>query len=184
MSLFSNTRLLSFLGVVGLAVFAMYLAQPLTPNFLSGVRGLSLGEVGLIFTAGALGNALVSILLGRFDPRIGFPISQALVGLFALFMWLGTGLPYFALGYFLLGGFRAGRPLAQAQARELVHDSQMGLTYGMMETVSSSIYILTPPLAGALFERDPYIVYPLAIGILAVSIIVSILFSPRSVSHA
>jgi MFS family permease len=178
-SLLSNTRFLNFLVVVALAVFVMYLAQPLTPNFLEGVRGLSLGEVGLVFTAGAFGNALVSILLGRFPPRIGYPIAQALVGLFALLMWRGAGLPFFALGYFLLGGFRAARPLALAQARELVHTSQMGLTYGTMETVASIIFILTPPLAGFLFERDPFLVYPIAIGLIAFSVTVSILFSPR-----
>ena len=177
--LLSNVRFLNFLVVVGLAVFAMYLSQPLTPNFLEGVRGLSLSEVGIVFTAGALGNALVSILLGRFPPRIGYPISQALVGLFALLMWQGAGLPLFALGYFLLGGFRAARPLALAQARELVHTSQMGLTYGTMETVTSIIFILTPPLAGFLFERDPFLVYPIAIGLIALSVMVSILFSPR-----
>jgi MFS family permease len=176
--LFSNTRLLGFLVVAGLAVFAMYLAQPLTPNFLAGVRGLSLSGVGLVFTAGALGNALVSITLGRLNPRVGYPVAQALVGLFALLMWRGAGLPLFALGYFLLGGFRAARPLALAQARELVHDSQMGLTYGTMETVSAFIFILTPPLAGFLFERDPYLVYPIAIGLVALSVIVSIVFTP------
>lgn len=178
-SLLSNVRFLNFLVVVALAVFAMYLAQPLTPNFLEGVRGLSLGEVGMVFTAGALGNALVSILLGRFPPRIGYPISQALVGLFALLMWRGAGLPLFALGYFLLGGFRAARPLALAQVRELVHTSQMGLTYGTMETATSIIFILTPPLAGFLFERDPYLVYPITIGLIVLSIIVSIVFAPR-----
>ncbi len=183
-SLLSNVRFLNFLLVVGLAVFAMYLAQPLTPNFLEGVRGLSLSEVGIVFTAGALGNALVSILFGRFPPRIGYPISQVLVGLFALLMWRGAGLPLFALGYFLLGGFRAARPLALAQARELVHDSQMGLTYGTIETVSSIIFILTPPLAGLLFERDPYLVYPIAIGLIALSIVVSMIFSPRKAFHA
>ena len=177
--LLSNVRFLNFLVVVGLAVFAMYLSQPLTPNFLEGVRGLSLSEVGVVFTAGALGNALVSILLGRFPPRIGYPISQALVGLFALLMWQGAGLPLFALGYFLLGGFRAARPLALAQARELVHTSQMGLTYGTMETVTSIIFILTPPLAGFLFERDPFLVYPIAIGLIAFSVIISIIYAPR-----
>jgi MFS family permease len=181
-SLLSNVRFLNFLVVVALAVFAMYLAQPLTPNFLEGVRGLSLGEVGMVFTAGALGNALVSILLGRFPPRIGYPISQALVGLFALLMWRGAGLPLFALGYFLLGGFRAARPLALAQVRELVHTSQMGLTYGTMETVTSIIFILTPPLAGFLFERDPFLVYPISIGFIAFSIIISIIFAPRHLS--
>jgi MFS family permease len=178
-SLLSNVRFLNFLVVVALAVFAMYLAQPLTPNFLEGVRGLSLSEVGMVFTAGALGNALVSILFGRFPPRIGYPISQALVGLFALLMWRGAGLPFFALGYFLLGGFRAARPLALAQVRELVHTSQMGITYGTMETVSSIIFILTPPLAGLIFERDPYLVYPITVGLILLSMLVSIVFAPH-----
>ena len=177
--LLSNTRLLNFLAVAGLAVFAMHLAQPLTPNFLEGVKNLSLSQIGWVFTAGAFGNVVISVLIGQLPPRVGYPISQALVGLFALLMWQGTGLPLLALGYFLLGGFRAARPLALAQARELVHGSQMGVTYGVMETVSSIIFILTPPLAGFLFERDPYIVYPLAMGLIGLSVIVSILFAPR-----
>lgn len=179
--LLSNTRFLNFLLVVALAVFAMYIAQPLTPNFLEGVRQLSLGEVGIVFTAGALGNALISVFLGRFPPRVGYPIGQFMVGLFALLMWRGAGLPFFILGYFLLGGFRAARPLAMAQARELVHDSQMGVAYGTMETVSSIIFILTPPLAGFLFERDPYLVYPITIVLIVLSILVSIVFAPRPI---
>jgi hypothetical protein len=87
------------------------------------------------------------------------------------------------MGYFLLGGFRAGRPMAMAQARELVHDSQMGITYGIMETVSAVIFIVTPPIAGFLFERDPMILYPLAIGSIVVSIVVSSIFLPRKVNH-
>ena len=181
--LMRNQRFLMLMGVLTLAIFSMYLAQPLTPNFLEGVRGLSLSETGLIFTAGALGNSLMAILFSRVQPRRGFLFSQALVILFALSIWKGTSLPVFALGYFLLGGFRAGRPMAMAQARELVHDSQMGVTYGIMETISAVIFILTPPLAGILFERDPMIVYPLAIGLIAVSIVVTHLFSPRKVSH-
>ena len=177
----NNQRLLVFMGVLALAIFAMYLAQPLTPNFLEGVRGLSLSETGIIFTAGALGNSMMAILLSRVPPRRGFLIAQALVILFSLFIWKGTSLPFYVLGYFLLGGFRAGRPMALAQARELVHDSQMGITYGIMETISSIIFILTPPLAGILFERGPMTVYPLSIGLIAVSIAVSYFFSPRKV---
>ncbi|HSB03239.1 MAG TPA: MFS transporter, partial [Anaerolineales bacterium] len=183
-NLWSNQRFVILMGVLALAMFSMYLAQPLTPNFLEGVRGLSLSETGMIFTAGALGNSLMAILFSRTAPRRGFLLAQALVVLFALFIWKGTSLPVFALGYFLLGGFRAGRPMIWAQARELVHDSQMGVTYGIMETVSAAIFILTPPLAGSLFEYDPMIVYPLSIGLIAVSILVSYLFSPRKVSHA
>lgn len=179
-----NREFVVLLGVIAFAIFAMYLAQPLTPNFLEGVRGLSLSETGLIFTAGALGNSLMAILFSRLHPRRGFIFAQMLVILFAFSIWKGTSLPVFALGYFLLGGFRAGRPMALAQARELVHDSQMGFTYGILETISSIIFILTPPLAGLLFEYDPGIVYPLAIGLIVVSILVSHQFSPRKVSHA
>ena len=179
--LFANMRFLNFLLVVGLAIFAMQLSQPLTPNFLKTVHGLTLGEVGWISTAGALGNALLSILFGRFSPRLGYPIAQALVGLFALLMWRGAAVPVFALGYFLMGGFRAARPLGLAQARELVHESQMGFTYGAMETVSAVVFLLASPLAGYLYERDPYLVYPSAMGLIAVSIIVSVVFAPRHV---
>ena len=101
-----------------------------------------------------------------------------MVILFALFIWKGTSLPVFALGYFLLR-FSRSRPMAMAQARELVHESQMGITYGIMETISAVIFIITPPIAGFLFERDPFIVYPLAIGLIVVSIVVSYFFSPR-----
>lgn len=183
-NLLSNRHFLGFLFVVGVAVFAMYLSQPLTPNFLERERGISLSQMGLIFTAGALGNALIAILMGRFPPRLGYPVTQALVGLFALLMWRGTSVPVFALGYFLMGGFRASRPLALAQVRDLVHQSQMGLTYGAIETVSAVIFILTPPLAGYLFELDPFIVYPISIGLIAISVIVSSIFFPRKAAHA
>jgi hypothetical protein len=72
-----------------------------------------------------------------------------------------------------------------AQARDLIHDSQMGFTYGIIETISSIILILTPPLAGVLFGIDPVIVYPLSIGLIAISILISSRFAPRKVvSHA
>ena len=183
-NLLDNQRFVILMGVLTFAIFAMYLSQPLTPNFLTDVRRLSLSETGLIFTAGALGNSLMAIVLSRVPPRRGFLIAQALVILFAWLIWKGLNLPIFMLGYFLLGGFRAGRPMIMAQARELVHDSQMGLTYGIMETISAVIFVLTPPIAGLLFEYDPKIVYPLSIGLIVISILVSYFFSPRKASHA
>jgi len=182
--LLNNKPFLSLVAVITFAIFAMYLAQPLTPNFLEGIRGLSLSETGIIFTAGALGNSLMAMLFSRLPPRRGFLFAQLLVILFAILIWKGSSLPIFTLGYFLLGGFRAGRAMAWAQARELVHDSQMGITYGILETIGAIIFIFTPPLAGILFERDPIIVYPLAIGFLLISIFVTYQFSPRTVSSA
>ena len=183
-NLLNNRRFVILLGVMAFAIFSMYLAQPLTPNFLDRVRGLSLSENGLIFTAGALGNSLLAVTLSRVEPRRGFLLAQVLVILFALTIWKGTSLPLFALGYFLLGGFRAGRPMLMAQARELVHVSQMGLMFGLMETINAVIFILTPPLAGILYERDPMSLYPLGIGLTVLSILVSYLFLPRKAVHA
>lgn len=183
-SLRKNRQFLVFLLVLAFAVFAMYLSVPLTPNFLESVRGLSLSQTGIVFTAGALGNAFMALLLSGVNPRRGFLVAQALVGLFAISIWQGASLPVFALGYVLLGGFRAARPMAMAQARDLVHDSQMGLTYGTMETVNAIVFILTPPLAGLLFDWAPDFIYPLAIGLILVSMVVSYLFLPRKKNHA
>lgn len=179
--LLKNTRFVNFLMIYAFVIFATYLAQPLTPNFLKGVRDLSLTETGWIFSAGALGNSVMTFAFSRLNPRRGFVFAQLLVILFAALIWQGTGLPVFMLGYFLLGGFRAARPMAMAQTRELVHDSQMGLSYGAMETVSSIIFIIAPPIAGFIFDRDPYIIYPIAIGLIVVSIMVSYFFAPRKV---
>jgi MFS family permease len=179
-----NPGFVRFLAVVAFAVFAMYLAQPLTPNFLAGVRNLPLDQTGWIFSAGALGNAVLAVSLSRVRPRRGFLLAQSLVILFAVCIWRGAGLPVFMLGYFLLGGFRAARPMYMAQVRGLVHESQMGLAYGTMETVGSAIFVLAPPLAGFLFEIDPYLLYPLSIGLLAASIVVGHLFAPGKESHA
>jgi MFS family permease len=184
LSLRNNQRFITLVGVLTFSMFAMYFAQPLTPNFLEGVRGLSLSETGLVFTAGALGNSLMALALSRANPRRGFLFAQALVILFAVFIWKGMALPVFALGYFLLGGFRAARPMAMAQARELIHESQMGISYGIMETVNSIIFIVTPPIAGLLFEYDPMIIYPLAIGLIFAAIVVSSIFLPRKAAHA
>ena len=88
------------------------------------------------------------------------------------------------LGYFLLGGFRAARPMAQAQGRELVHPSQMGLMYGTLETVNATIFIFTPPLAGYLFVIDPFLIYPLAMGLIVLAMMSTFIFSYRKVQHA
>lgn len=183
-NLIGNKHLSILTAVVAFALFSMYLAQPLTPNFLTDVRRLSLSEVGILFTVGALGNSLMAILFSRVEPRRGFIFTQVLVILFALIIWKATVPPVFALGYFLLGGYRVSRPMAMAQARELVHYSQMGMTYGIMETLGAAIIILAPPIAGTLYERDPMIVYPLAIGLMAISIMVSYLFLPRRARRA
>lgn len=178
-SLRSNKRLIGFLGLIFLSMFVMYLPQPLTPRFLENVRGLSLGSIGLLGSAGSLGNALLNLLLGHFAARAGFLAAQLLVAAFALLLWRGTGLGWYALGYFLLGGYRAARSLIFAQIRPLIHPGQMGLAYGIAETFNALSVVLAPLLAGVLYTRQPILVYPVAVGLLLVSLLATSLLAPR-----
>jgi len=177
--LLNNRAYLSFLGIIFLTMFAMYLPQPLTPNFLQNQRLLPLDKIGLIFAVGSLGNVLLNLSIGRMNVQRGYLLSHISVALFALMLWRGYGLPWYMLGYFLLGGYRVARSLAIAQVRDLVPLAHMGLAYGITETVSSIAIILVSPIAGYLYEINPEIIYAIAIIFIMSSFIVSLIFSPR-----
>ncbi len=177
-NLLANRRFVGFMGIVFLAMFVMYLPQPLTPTFLHGERHLSLESIGLLGSVGSLGNALLNLFLGQFAARTGFLLAQVSVGLFSLLIWKGTGLPWYALGYFLLGGYRACRSLIYAQVRPLIYSAQMGLAYGVAETFSSLSAASAPLLAGVLYTLGPELVYPISLGLAAIAFLVSRLFSP------
>lgn len=178
-SLWANTRFVGFLGLVLLTMFVMYLPQPLTPKFLENERSLSLSAIGLLGSAGSLGNTLLNLLLGHFAARNGFLLAQACVAAFAVLLWKGGGLPWYALAYFLLGGYRASRALIFAQIRPLIHPAQMGLAYGVAETFNSITIVLAPLLAGALYLRDPILVYPVSLGLILLALVASALAAPR-----
>ena len=177
--LLTNTRFLGFLGVIFLVMFATYLPQPLSPNFLQNERGISLGQLGLLGSLGSLGNVAFNLVLGQLNARLGFVLGQVFVALFALSLWKGTGQAWYMLGYFLMGGFRAARMLATAQVRVLIHQAQMGLAYGMTEAGNSMALILSPLLAGYLYDIDPASIYPLSLLLITIGIIISLIFAPR-----
>jgi MFS family permease len=179
--LFRNQRFLAYLTMAFVAVFAMNVSQPLTPKFLQEERGLSLGDVGLLGSAGSLGNVIFNLLLGQFNTRLGFLLSQVMTALFAVLLWRGDRMVWYAFGYFLLGGYRAARLLIFAQVRSLVHRAQMGLAYGVTEAVNSLAVILAPLLAGAVYTRDPVLVYPVGLGLIGLTLMISLAFAPREV---
>jgi MFS family permease len=178
-SLVGNRTYFAYLAVVFLVMFAMYMPQPLTPNFLQDERGLSLDIMGQLGAANSLGNAVLNLLLGQLSAYSGFLLSQISVGLFALFLWQGTAIPWYVIGYFLLGGYRVARTFSIAQVRELIDQSNMGLAFGITETITSVPTMLVPPLAGYISAWNPEAVFPIAIGLLIISLIVSALLTPR-----
>lgn len=184
--LLQNKRYVAFIALVFVITFSLFLPQPLTPNFLQGERGLSLSQIGLLGTVAVVGIAAITILFGtRFAPLTGMLLGQILTAGFCVLMWRTSGMLYFAVAYFILGGFRAARPMMAAQARELVHGSQMGLAYGMNETVGAGALMLAPLLAGVLYARQPDLVYPVSLGAIALSITLTVVIaSPLRGAHA
>ncbi len=178
-NLFRNTRLIGFLAIVLLTMFVMYLPQPLTPRFLQNERGLSVESIGLLGSVASLGNSLAALAVGQFAARTGFLLIQLTVAAFSVLLWKGFGLPWYILGYFLLGGYRSARSVIYAQIRPLIHPAQMGLAYGIAETFSSLGVMLAPLLAGVLYTRDPVLVYPVSLGLIGVMLIVSGIFAPK-----
>ena len=178
--LLKNKEYLTFLALLFFIIFALYLPQPLTQNFLQEERGLSLSQIGFLGALGALGNVVLNLVFGQLKTRTGFLLGQLSTALFALFVWQGTGMVFFAIGYFLLGGYRAARPLAAAHVNSLIDDAQMGLAYGVTETVSAFPLMLAPPLAGYLYSTDPASPYPLSLLLIFVGIILTLIFFPRA----
>jgi len=178
-NLVRNPRFMLLLGVLFLTMLSTYLPQPLTSNFLKTERNLSMGQIGTLGSIGSLGNALLAITLGRINAWAGFLAGQAAVLLASLIIWKGTGMPWYLLGYFFLGGIRICKSLSMALTRPLIHPAQMGVAYGFLETTGSLAIIAAPPIAGALYERDPALVFPVAAVCIGVVLVLSIKFLPR-----
>lgn len=175
-----NQRAFAYLGIVFLAMFATYLPQPLSPNFLQNQRNLSLSQIGQLYSMSSIGVVVLNLALGQLPARVGFMLGQAAVGLFALLLWQGSGLPWYLIGYFLLGGYKTARSLATAQMQEFVHQAKMGLSYGLTETVSSTAMILSPILAGYLYDLRPTWMYSVGVALVSVSILVNLFYSPAA----
>ncbi len=178
--LLRNRRYLGFLAVVFAVMFALNLSQPLTPNFLHETRSLDLSKIGLLGTVGVLGNALLTMAFGAwFVPRTSILLGQLFTAMFALLIWRTVGIPFYALAYFLLGGFRATNLMLSAGVRELVHPPQMGIAFGLKETFTSLALTLSNLSAGILYKQSPALMYPTALGLIAFSILLTLWLVPR-----
>jgi len=164
-SLTHNPRFMTFLVMTFLTMFALYLPQPFTPNFLQNQQGLPLTTIGLFGAIGSLGNAVAMLALGHLNAVAGFLIGQGWLLLFS-FIYGKADLPvWFGVGYFFIGGYRLCRSMVLAIARSLVNPRQTGLAYGMVETMNAIAVVLAPALAGYLYGLNPYLIYQTAIAL-------------------
>ena len=176
--LLRNTRFLALLGVAFITLFALYIPQPLTPNFLQNQQGFSRTTIGIIGACGSLGSAISTLLLGRLSSLAGFFASQLMLVVFSLVLLKGDGAIIFGIGYLFIGGYRLCRAMVLAIGRSLIHPSETGLGYGLIETANAIAVILAPLLAGALYRQDPYSVYRVGVILLSIVILINmIIFS-------
>lgn len=178
-SLWGNTRFVGFLGIIFIIMLTTYLPQPLTARFLENERGLLLREIGLLGSINGLGNAVFNLLLGQFSSRLGLVLVQICVASFSLLIWRGTGVGWYAAGYFILGGYRTARAFVFSTVRSLIHPAQMGLAYGVAETFNALGVVLAPLLAGMLYTRSPELVYIVSLGFIGCAILLTLVFAPH-----
>ncbi len=170
----ANPRFLGLLGLIFLTMFALYLPQPFTPNYLQNQHGFSLRTIGQLGAAGSLGNALIMLRLGHLSAPVGMIIGQALVGLFALLMWQSKSLPLFFVGYFFIGGYRLSRAMALAFSRTLVKPNEVGFAFGLVETCNAISAIVAPLVAGFLYNRNPPSVYIASLVVILVMLLINL----------
>ncbi len=173
--LFRNTRFLRMLGLIFLVMFAVILPQPLAANFLQNQRGLSLGRIGQLGSLGALGGVILMLVFGQLPAGLALIFGQGALVLFSLMLWRGETLFWYGLGYFFLGGFRLCRAMTVALVRPAVREVEVGLAFGVVESLNSLSFVVAPPLAGFLYDREPWLVFPVSLGVLALTLFFSIL---------
>lgn len=173
--LFHNTRYITFLFLTFFIVVILYLPQPLTSNFLQNQHQLSLVAIGTLGTIGNAGNAFATLILGSMNAAAGLITGQIMVVLFSVCLYFGNVPWIFGLGYFLLGGYRLTRSMVIAKIRSSIRDHEVGLAFGIVETVNGIALVITPPLAGLIYQRNPSMIYLITIPLILLLIIFSLL---------
>jgi len=135
---------------------------------------LTVQQVGWLGSIASVGNVIGFLLLGNLKPGIGFLVGQPLMILFVLLIWQGTEFWMYGLGYFLLSGYRLTRTMLLATARSVIHPSDTGLAFGMMETASGLAIVAAPTIAGFLYDRSPSLVYQVGLFALLAMVIINL----------
>jgi MFS family permease len=171
--LLKNRGYVSMLAVIALVMIAVTLPQPLTANFLQNQRSLSLGRIGQLGSIGALGSVLIMLVLGNLQAGNAMLVGQVGLMLFTLLIWRGGGFVWYGLGYLFLGSYRLCREMAVALVQPWVRKREIGLAFGMVESLNSLALMIAPILAGLLYDWRPASVYPVSLVVLLLALMVS-----------
>jgi len=181
--LLQNRQFLGMLAMILLVMTAVMLPQPLAANFLQNQRGLSLSSIGQLGSLGALGSVVLMLVLGQMQAGTAMLIGQGSLMLFALLLWQGDGILWYGLGYIFLGGYRLTRAMTLALVRPVVRDREVGLAFGLVESLNSLAAVIAPVLAGLLYDWQPVSIFPASLIVLALTFILSLRYTHRKGYH-
>ena len=177
--LMQNKRFLSLLVMIFFVMFAVSLPHPLAANFLQNQRSLTLGRIGQLGSLGALGSVVLMLTLGHLPSGLAMMLGQVGVFLFSLFLWQGDNLWLYGIGYFFYGGYRLCRAMTVALVRPIVRNQEVGLAFGIVESLNSLAFVVAPVLAGLLYDWEPILIFPVSMGVLGVTLLMSFLLNQR-----
>jgi len=180
--LLRNKQFLGMLTLIFLVMFAVTLPQPLAANYLQNQRGLSLGRIGQLGSLGALGSVGLMLIFGSLPAGAALIIGQVGLVLFALLLWRGSGMLAYGLAYIFVGGSRLCRAITVALVSPVVSEHKLGLAFGMVESLNSMALMVAPFIAGLLYDWRPVSIFPVGLGVLGLSLLLSSLFV-RHKSH-
>lgn len=172
----------SFLGLCALIFFVfavMGIGLPLTPNYLQDVRGLGVEVVGRLGSVQTIGSVLLNLGLGRRPARRVWVAGQGLLFLSTFLLWQSTWVGWLALAYLLRAMFGVSRTMANALAGRVVAPKQIGLAFGVVETVVSLSYVAVSYLAGQLYTRNPALPFIVMLALLPVTMGLTWFLAPR-----
>lgn len=175
----ANTPFLRLLPLLLFGMLSLFLNWPLTPNYLQNVRQVSLQQIGFFGSFNAIGGLLFSLTLGRLPPFGAFLLAQGSVLTASLLLWLGGGIPWYALGYFFAAGYRLAHTLALPLSRPMLSDNEIGVAYGVLYAVTGVAALAAAPIAGVLYEVRAFLPYPTSIVLIGISILAFVYFMPR-----
>ena len=181
--LLQNRQFLGMLAMILLVMTAVTLPQSLAANFLQNQRGLSLSSIGQLGSLGALGSVILMLVLGQMQAGAAMLIGQVSLMAYTLLLWQGGGILWYGLGYIFLGGYRLTRAMTVALVRPVVREREVGLAFGLVESLNSLAAVIAPVLAGLLYDRQPVSIFPASLIVLALTFILSLRYTHRKGYH-
>lgn len=177
--LLRNTGFLRFVVLYFVALGAVDLSLPFASNFVVDVHEHPTEIVGWLGSFSSLGALLLNLLLGHSQPRRGFLISLALAVAWIGLLLASGEFAFLAVAFMLRAGTSLARNMGSAQLGRMVSPAEVGLAYGIAETIPTTVLTLAPLAAGFLYAQAPALPFQVSLVLGLISIGLAWRLAPR-----